>query len=118
MSAFRLRLAPLFPISVNYPPVFPLPKSSTMSKPSAGHQPRALGHTSGNHTPRHVQWASAVDEEEVAAGQRDHDLENEIGSTHELDEAGLEVRTVSSLLSCSLVLLFAAIRLPNTFPCS
>ena len=95
VSAFRL--VPLFAISVDCPPVSAPPESSTMadrSDPSSGHQPRAPGRTPGNHTPRHVQWASAVDDEEVAGRQRDRNLDSEAASTHELDEAGLDVRTV------------------------
>ena len=65
-----------------------------MSDPSTGHQPRTPGRTPGNNTPRHVQWASAVDEEEIAGRQRDRELESEVALVHELDEAGLDVRMV------------------------
>ena len=87
---------------------------------SSNHQPRPLGRTPGNHTPRHVQWASAIDDDEIAGRQRDRDrdLESDVASTHELDEAGLDVCTVYSLNSCSQVLLFTANRLSNTNPCS
>jgi hypothetical protein len=77
-----------------------------MSDPSASHHPRMPGRTPGNHTPRHVQWASVVDEEQVASRQCDRDLDSEQVSAHELDTAGLDVCTVCSLLSYSLVLFF------------
>jgi hypothetical protein len=108
-------------MSIDCPPLSALPESSTMSGPSSSsHQPRTPGRAPGNHTPRHVQWASAIDEEEVAGRQRDCELESEVASTHELDEAGLDVRMVCSA-DCflySLYLLFTANRLPNTYPCS
>jgi len=86
-------------MSVDCPPVSALPESSTMSGPSTSHQPRTPGRAPGNHTPRHVQWASAVDEEEVAGRQRDRELESEVASAHELDEAGLDVRMVCLLIA-------------------
>ena len=64
------------------------------SSPSSCHRPGVPGRTPGYHTSRHVQWASAVDDEEVAGRQRDQNLDSEAASTHELDEAGLDVRTV------------------------
>lgn len=84
----------------------------------SNHQPRPLGRTPGNHTPRHVQWASTIDDDEVAGRQRDRDLESDVVSTHELDQAGLDVSTLHSLVSCSHVLLFTANRLSNSNPCS
>jgi hypothetical protein len=112
------RLDPLFAILVHSLPLFTLPESSTMSDPSTSHHPRMPGRTPGNHTPRHVQWASVVDEEQIASRQCDGDLDSEEVSAHELDTAGLDVRTVCSLLSYSLVLFFTVNRLPNTYPCS
>ena len=79
-----------------------------MSNSSANHRPTALGRTPGNHTPRHVQWASAIDDDKVAGRQRDRDLESDVVSTHELDEAGLDVCTLHSSLSYSRLLLFTA----------
>ena len=114
MSAFRL--IALFVMSVE-PPASALLESSTMSDPSTSHQPRTPGRAPGN-TPRHVQWASGVDEEQVAGRQRDRELESEVASAHELDEAGLDVRMVCSLPTYSLYLLFTANRLPNTYTCS
>src|SRR5712691_841246 len=89
-----------------------------MSDSSTNHRSRPLGRTPGNHTPRHVQWASAIDDDEVAGRQRDRNLESDVVSTHELDEAGLDVCTVHSFLSYSHVLLFTANRLSNSYPCS
>jgi hypothetical protein len=45
----------------------------------------------GTRTPRRVQWASAVDEDEIAGRLRDRGPENEAVSNHELDGAGLDV---------------------------
>ena len=50
---------------------------------------------SGNRTPRHVQWASAVDKDEVAGRAHERALESDAASNHELDEAGLDVRAAS-----------------------
>lgn len=88
-----------------------------MSNSSANHPSRPLGRTPGNHTPRHVQWASAIDDDEVAGRQRERNLGSDVVSTHELDEAGLDVCTVHSFLSYSHVLLLADC-LSNSFPCS
>jgi hypothetical protein len=93
-------------MSVDCPPVSALPESSTMSDTSTTHQPRTSGRTPGTHTPRHVQWASAVDEEEVVGRQRDREPEGEVASAHELDEAGLDVRCgllIAFLLTLSFV---------------
>lgn len=61
---------------------------------SASHQARGQART-----PRHVQWANDIDEDGGAGGSRDHTLESEIGPTHELDEAGLDVCRVCSSFS-------------------
>lgn len=51
----------------------------------------------GTRTPRRVQWATAVDEDEIAGRLRDRGSESETVSNHELDEAGLNVRRFSPL---------------------
>jgi hypothetical protein len=53
----------------------------------------------GSRTPRRVQWASAVDDDKVAARLHDRDLESEAVSNHELDEAGLDVCNFSLLFT-------------------
>jgi hypothetical protein len=86
---------------------------------SLGEQPSALACTPGNRTPRHVQWASEVDEDNKIRG---HGSEgnSDLTSTHELDEAGLDVTSLYSFpgLPYSLILLFTASRLSNAYPCS
>ena len=49
----------------------------------------------GNRTPRRVQWASAVDEDEAPGRAHENVIESDAASTHGLDEAGLDVRTGS-----------------------
>ena len=81
------------------------PSRSTESDPpvpgpdrpaSNGHdQPSGPARVSGTRTPRRVQWATAVDEDEVAGRLRDRDPESEADSNHELDGAGLDVCKVS-----------------------
>jgi len=79
---------------------------STPTDPSPGHQPRDVARVSGNRIPRHVQWASAVVDEEDTGRLCDRDLESQraSNSTHELDEAGLDVCEVRVpyMLSVSL----------------
>jgi hypothetical protein len=66
----------------------------------------------GTRTPRRVQWASAVDEDE-------HNPESEAVSNHELDEAGLDVCTFSFLLPFLIFLFFSAAHcLPDAHTCS
>ncbi|KAI0287073.1 hypothetical protein BC826DRAFT_74601 [Russula brevipes] len=77
-------------MKVNQPPAPILSGQSIMSNrspsadTSAGHQPAGAP---GNRTPRRVQW---VDENETAGRTRDCGLEEDVVSTHELDEAGLD----------------------------
>jgi hypothetical protein len=80
------------------------PSPSTESNPPApgqaknDHDDQARGpaRAPGTRTPRRVQWASAVDEDEIAGRLRDRGTENEAGLNHELDEAGLDVCRLST----------------------
>jgi hypothetical protein len=65
--------------------------------PAAPANPSGPARAPGSRTPRHVQWASAVDEDEVAGRIHGRDPESEAVSSHELDEAGLDVCTFSLL---------------------
>jgi hypothetical protein len=75
---------------------------------SAGHQPAGAP---GNRTPRRVQW---VDENETTGRTRDCGLEGDVVSTHELDEAGLDVRGVQFPLTILLTSSSAPSRPPST----
>jgi hypothetical protein len=68
-------------------------------------QPNGSAYSPGSRTSRRVQWASAVDEDEVAGRLRDRDHESEAVLNHELDEAGLDVRRLSPLLTFLTVFL-------------
>jgi hypothetical protein len=52
--------------------------------------------TPGTRTPRRVQWAQAVDDEDEA---RARNRTKELDELHSLDEAGLDVRVCSTFLS-------------------
>lgn len=86
---------------------------SPSADPSPGQQHEAPARTLGNRTPRHVQWASEVDEDSAAGRIRDHDSEKDSDGAfmHELDEAGLDVRRVYPLLS-DLLIFFVRSELP------
>jgi hypothetical protein len=73
--------------------------------------------TPGNRTPRHVQWASEVDEDNRIRGHGSEGA-SDVTSTHELDEAGLDVTNLYSILGLPYLLMFTASRLSNTYPCS
>jgi hypothetical protein len=64
--------------------------------PIPTHQPGGMPRVPGNRTPRRVQWASAVDsavdKDGVAGRRHENGLESDADSTHELDEAALDVR--------------------------
>lgn len=87
--------------------------------PTITHQRGEMPRVTGNRTPRRVQWASAVEEDGFA--RRNH---NEIGpesdaaSTHELDEAGFDVRAppVDSNALFPTQFLSTANCLPNSYP--
>jgi len=72
----------------------------------------------GNRTPRRVQWASAVNEDGVTGRTRENALESDADSTHELDEAGLDVRAalVPQIPYFSLNFLSTASCVPNPYP--
>lgn len=82
------------------------------------HQPEAMSRVPGNRTPRRVQWASAVDKDGVAGRRREDALESDAGSTHELDEAALDVRATSvHLIPCfPLIFVSTASSVPNAHP--
>lgn len=72
--------------------------------------------TPGTRTPRRVQWAAAVDEDEDDGDHHGLDTVNEDdGDRHELDQAGLDVCKFSFPLHFhSLFPFFTACCLPNT----
>jgi hypothetical protein len=71
----------------NFPTKLPAPGSAENDHDQASGPARAPG----TRTPRRVQWASAVDEDEIAGRLRDRGPENDAVLNHELDEAGLDV---------------------------
>ncbi|KAI9461872.1 hypothetical protein F5148DRAFT_1276653 [Russula earlei] len=58
--------------------------------PSSGNRSTGVAHAPGNRTPRRVQWASAVDDDDDVGRLRDRGPESQVASTHELDETGLD----------------------------
>ena len=82
------------------------------------HQPGAISRVPGNRTPRRVQWASAVDKDDVLGRKHGDGLESDAGSTHELDEAALDVRATSiHIIPCFPPIFFpTASCVPNAHP--
>ena len=79
-------------------------------------QPGGMPRVPGNRTPRRVQWASAIDEDMITVPGRTR--ENAL-ETHELDEAGLDVRATddsSNTLLLTRILVHTASCVPNACP--
>ncbi|KAI0051866.1 hypothetical protein FA95DRAFT_144789 [Auriscalpium vulgare] len=72
---------------MSHSPTPPEPRELADSRPPGG-----TARTPGTRTPRRVQWAEGVDVN--AASIRHRPLEVHTGSTHALDEAGLNVRAL------------------------
>ena len=72
----------------------PLPEAIHPRTPSDDRPRGGTARTPGTRTPRRVQWAQAVDDEDVARANRARDRGAD--GVHSLDEAGLDVRISST----------------------